>query len=419
MTSYQRLLHLLFIQALLFAFFLVSFKQVHAGGLQINYQGMRQTGMANTGVGLALDGSSIFINPGALAMGYQGGILLGSSSLIPRTTYFENRFDFDTYYTTERFVVTPIYLYAAFKGKEGSKWEKFTYGISLNNPFGGRSKWNDDWKGQNISREFSMNTFFVQPTISYQLTENIGIGAGLSYGVASILSRKSVDAAGGGSVQFSGQGTSIGFNLGLFAQITQEVSLGASFRSSLAVEIDQGLVQFSVPASLADRFSTQDFKTDFTLPRILSFGLGYKPNERTQFALDVVFAGWNVYDSLDLRLVEPKLIENNFPTRNYTNSISIRSGAEYAISDALLMRMGIYYDGSPVPSEYVTPEFPDANRLGLSVGLGLRFGQKISLDFSSTYDFTGERTAEFDEAQFQGVYNSNTYTFGLGLGYFF
>lgn len=391
---------------------------MYAGGLQINYQGQRQTGMANAGVGLALDASSVFFNPGALALNYQGGVMLGSNVLAPRTIFLEAP-PSDYLDSTERFVITPIYLYAGFNGKEGTAFENFSFGVSLNNPFGGTVKWADDWLGKNISREFSMNTFFLQPTISYQLSENIGIGAGFTYGIVNLLSRKAFNTdIGEGSVQFTGSGIAQGFNIGLFAQATKEVSLGVSYRTAMNIEIEEGLTQFTVAPSLEEAFPDQNFQTEFTLPRVLSIGLGYKPDERTQFAIDLIFTGWQVFDSLDLVLEDPDLV-SSFPTRNYTNSVSLRLGGEYALSESFLLRGGIYYDGSPVPSQYVTPEFPDADRIGFSLGLGYRVLQKFNVDISYTYDFTGERTSSFIEAGFAGKYLSTTSSLGIGIGYLF
>ncbi|MEM6804181.1 MAG: outer membrane protein transport protein, partial [Bacteroidota bacterium] len=226
---------------------LSAFEGLYAGGLQINYQSIRQSGMGHVGIGLSLDASSIFFNPGSLAMNYKGGILLGSSVLSPKIQYAG-----DYFAETDSVIFTPIYLYAAFKGKEGSFLERFSFGISLNNPFGGTVKWQDDWNARNISQEFSLNTFFIQPTIAFKLTENIGIGAGLSYGITNLLSRRVFNQIVDGSVQYTGAGISLGFNLGIFAQATPEISIGLSFRSKLEVGIKDGEVQFSDVDALTD-----------------------------------------------------------------------------------------------------------------------------------------------------------------------
>ena len=403
--------------------FFISPLYLWAGGLQINLQSQRQMGMGHTGTGLALDASSLFFNPGSMGFIRNGGVQFGSSIVLPATIFLEAP---PSIYLQEmeRFTTTPIYLYAAFKGKKDSKLNRFAFGIGLNNPFGGTAKWPEDWKGKFISQEFSFNTFFLQPTLSFNISPQVGIGAGMTLGFASLLSRKAISGTDGpnsteGSAQFSGFSQVAGYNVGIYLKPNDILTLGISYRSRIGVNINDGLVQFNVPVSLEENYPDLSFTSNITLPHVLNIGIGYKAEERMTLALDFNFTGWNVYDSLNLVLSEKVDNLRNYPTRKYENTLSFRVGGEYVLNEFINLRAGGFYDNSPVADHYMTPEFPDANKLGVSAGIGISIKQKLAIDISYIYEFTGERTAFYDEGKFDGTYESASSIFGLGLGYRF
>ncbi|MEZ4829592.1 MAG: outer membrane protein transport protein [Bacteroidia bacterium] len=166
------------------------------GGFQLNLHGQRQLGMAHTGTGLALDGSAVFFNPGALGFVSGGSVMIGSSAVFPRTNFLART---PSVYqeNMDTLLFTPIYLYLAWQIKSQQANKKgFSLGVSVNNPFLGGSKWPDTWKGKYISQEFAINTFFIQPTLSYRFNPQVGIGLGVSYGFASLFSRKAITVDG-------------------------------------------------------------------------------------------------------------------------------------------------------------------------------------------------------------------------------
>lgn len=394
-----------------------------AGGWQISLHGHRQIGMAHTGTGLAFDASSLYFNPGALSFIKRGGIQFGGSVMAPATSYL-GPFAGDTVISMEDFIITPLYLYTAFRPAPGKKLQKWGFGLGLNNPFGGQTKWGDDWKGKFISQEFIFNTLFLHPTLSYQLTEKLGLGGGVSLGFANILRRKALDATDGinntlGSVQYTGTARGMGFNLGVYLKANDHMSLGITYRSGINLNVNQGQAVFNVPASLEQDFPSQNFTTQLRMPRSINIGLGYQTEDRFLLAVDLNFVGWQVIDSVRFQLEEPIEDLPDYAARNYQNTYSLRIGGEYYANDRLTIRGGFFYDVSPVPQDFVTPEFPNSNHIGISAGIGLRVGNRFSLDLSYVYEFSGERTSIYEEAQFFGTYETTISNFGLGIGFQF
>lgn len=396
----------------------------YCGGFQLNLHGQRQLGMAHTGTGLALDGSSVFFNPGALGFQPRGSVMIGSSAVFPVTSFLARtpsvyQVNMDT------LLFTPIYLYLSWNGKaEIVKKKGFSFGISVNNPYLGGSKWPDDWKGKYISQEFAINTFFIQPTISYKFNEMVGFGIGVSYGFASLFNRKAIKGDGPngseGAAILSGTGRGISINAGLFLKPNEQVSLGISYRSSAKIDIPHGVAKFDVPESLEDVFPDMGFSTHFTLPGVLNIGIGYRPDERWLLAFDLNLTGWSSFDSLGFTFDQEIPPVNKWPARRgFINSTTLRIGGEYQANKKIRFRGGAYYDKTPVPEGFVSPEIPDADRIGLCLGTGINLVERFYFDLTWLYEFTGERTAIFDEAVFGGTYQTSTNIVGMGLRYDF
>jgi long-chain fatty acid transport protein len=102
-------------------------------------------------------------------------------------------------------------------------------------------------------------------------------------------------------------------------------------------------------------------------------------------------------------------------------------GIEYHVSAAVSLRSGYLYDLTPIPDERANPLIPDADRQGVSLGVGLGSAPWV-LDVG--YQFLWfEREKENDfgdrsnstvppiDARANGLYRSNAHVIGLSLGY--
>src|SRR5690606_41998892 len=97
------------------------------------------------------------------------------------------------------------------------------------------------------------------------------------------------------------------------------------------------------------------------------------------------------------------LLQDASSPRNYKNSWVYKIGAEVRAAERLWLRAGVYYDLTPVKKGYMTPETPDANRLGLTAGVGYRISDQLTLDVSFLYSDGIERTQTLQDAQDAGT----------------
>ncbi len=392
-----------------------------AGGFQINLQGQKQTGMGHTGTGLCLDNASILFNPGAMSfLDSLRGITIGGSFIFPRTTYLEL---YPGTYTAniEKHTGTPITLYAVYKFKKTDKWN---IGLGIYNPFGSKVQWADDWKGQFLIREIDLKTFFIQPTFSYKVNDKLGLGLGFVYATGTFALRKGVpiqDTLGNyGEGTLKGKAKGWGFNMGIYYQATEKFSIGLNYRSEVKVNVEDGNADFTVPNSVSEYFPSTTFSTGIRLPQMATLGLGYKLNSKLTLALDVNYVGWKSYDSLIIDFSEnTDKLKDIHSAREYQNSYIFRLGAQYKVNDKWTTRVGAYYDMSPVKAGYLTPETPDADKIGITAGATFKVAKKIFVDFSLLYIEGMKRTDTNIETGFGGTYKAKAVIPGFALNYVF
>lgn len=404
-----------------FSLYLLSLKVLTAGGFQVNLQGQKQAGMGHAGTGLLSDNSTILFNPGAMSfLDSLRGVSLGTSLIFPRTIYLE---PYPGTYTAtiEHHVSTPITLYASFKiGKS----DKLTAGLGVYNPFGSRLQWADDWKGQFLIREIDLKTFFIQPTLSYKVNEKLGIGVGFVYGTGDFSLRKGIpvqDSLGNyGEGNLNGKASGVGFNAGIYFKATEKFSIGIDYRSQVNVKVKEGTAEFVVPDALGQYFPATTFSTQLRLPQMATLGFGYIVNDKLKMALDINYVGWKSYDSLiiDFSQNTDKLADIH-SARMYKNVFIFRIGGQYKLNDKWTVRLGSYYDMTPVQSGYFTPETPDVNKIGITSGASAKITKKINLDLSLLFIEGLKRTNTSIETGFGGTYKSRAVVPGISLEYRF
>lgn len=400
--------------------FSFSISILRAGGFQVNAQGQKQLGMGHTGTGLCLDASSIFFNPGA--MGFLNNKFMvsgGTTLLFPRSVYVEPAPGIYTESMVHH-VGTPFNIYANWNS---GRISQLSVGFGIYTPFGSRAQWPDDWKGQFLIREIDLKTIFIQPTAAWKLNEHFGIGAGFVYATGSFDLRKGIPVQNSsgeyGEAKLHGAASGMGFNAGIYYKANVHWSAGISYRSTVNVEVKNGSADFTVPSSLAEYFPANTFLTAIKLPSVINGGIGYSTG-KWKFAYDLNVIGWHTYDTLRIDFAtNTDKLEDVHDARCYKDVFIARIGAQYELNSHFDLRAGAYYDVSPVKDGYLTPETPDANRLGLTCGTSIHFGEKFSTDISLLYIEGMKRTDTNFETGFSGTYKSRVIAPSIGLQYTF
>ncbi|MEM7292320.1 MAG: outer membrane protein transport protein [Pseudomonadota bacterium] len=397
---------------------------VHAGGYRVSLQGQKAQGMAHTGVAMAESAESVFFNPGSMAVQGDDSQFVGSINVLEGTVKYQNA-NTGTSAETDNPTGTPLNLYYSTKHSD-----KLAWGVGVYTPYGNKVKWQDDWAGSHLVNEIELVSVFVQPTISYRVSDTISIGFGPAFVSGAVefnrnLSTSLTDENGDRSnvtLKASGVGA-YGFNFGLLAKINDRTNFGVSYRSKVDLEARGESATFNnIPASLQATFSDTDFDADLVLPAELTLGVAHQVNDRLTLAFDANRTFWEEYEELRIEF------DNSVPTsinpRNYRDSNIFRFGFQYRRNDAWTFRGGIYWDKTPVQDGYFAPETPRNDSTNITGGFTYSQNSNLAFDFSflissfsqvdNSYDFYVENGVT---TPFEGTYKSSAFNLGFGMTY--
>jgi long-chain fatty acid transport protein len=388
-----------------------------AGGFQINTQGAKALGMGGSFVGLDNDASCIFFNPAGMSdLKNRHEIYVGASFIFPQVSVQTPAVS-NTNQNSP--VATPIELYYVFKCTD-----KLSFGLGINNQFGAKSSYPNDWEGRYIVQELSLKTYMFQPTVSYKINDYINVGAGFVYSTGSFDLMQAAPLESNsypyGEAHLTGTGNSTGYNVGILSHVEDYFTIGISYRSKFKLNLNNGSADFTdIPNAAANMYPpSTTFSSSVTLPAVLCFGIS-KEFMDGKFAITFDFwrTFWSSYDTLKFTFADTSTPSVVSP-RLYKDVNYFALGGYYQIKKKLIVRAGIFYDFSPIQEGYVSPELPDANTFGWSLGVSYKLNNTYSFDLSFlNYDDT--MTRSYTQEGFTATYHKIVSVIDVGINFSF
>jgi long-chain fatty acid transport protein len=387
------------------------------------------------------DASSIYWNPGAMprARGWtvSGGaaIIKIDGSFVQDTTAREWEGDVPT-------AVVP-HFFVNYRGAG-----KLAYGLGVYVPYGLTSQWTDDFPGRFAAKKASLQTIYVQPNLSYQITPNWSVGGGPVFGHSTVelvqavdLSQQRTSATGPTFGQLGiplrtefaratlkGSSTAFGVDVGLHGRLTPVWEMGVRFLSQLSFNYDDadatfeqrptglilaagnpitpGGISLPVDQVVAGSFAaggpltTQKVSTQIRHPAQVQVGFAYSGFTNTTLSAEYSYVGWKSFNQLpvDFTNTTPaSTATDKVIQEDYNNTSGIRLGADYRMLSGIALRAGFTATAAAAPDETVTPLLPEQDReLGM-FGIGYPFGGRYALDATYAHIFTPGRRGRIDE----------------------
>lgn len=356
-----------------------------ASGFQIGLSGQKNIGMGGTGTGLYLDQAAQFYNPGSFVFVQGNGIQGGVNMAIPRISFrAEGGANQENLQNKNVF---PFNGYIGF-GKD-NKWK---LGLAAYTPFGSELHYAQGWTGRYSLSDINLRSVFAQATASVAITPQLGVGVGLvmlAYGDVDLqrdIPLQGQTTTGVAHAQLTGKAEhKFGVNAGIMFKPSEKLSVGISYRSAVNATVSGGDVAITnLPAAAAGSFTARNFDVTLPLPDVYSFGVGVRPNDKLTLAFDANLVGWSRYQSLDFRYSNGVLggATSSSSKRQYEDALAFRLGAQYKITESFALRAGTFYDFACVRNGFVTPETPDADRIGFTAGFTYAVGKNFGIDGS-------------------------------------
>lgn len=430
-----------------------------AQGFSVYEHGTCATGRAGATVASTCDdGSAVFYNPAGIVSRTGLTISVGTTVIAPFGEFTDDETDRVTELENDPSVVPHVYATYGFN-------ERLAAGLGVYVPYGLGTQWPLDFEGRFLGYDNSLQSIYVQPTVAYRVTEQLSIGAGLTYVIAGVelnrrldLSQQAVPGAGltfqqlgvpvqtdfaDAKIESSGS-TGIGGHFGVQFRATDRVNLGARYLLPVKIEyegdaeFEQIATGLSLPQNPAlgplsgapidavllgsgifgtgGALGAQTGTTEITMPAQFVAGASFQATSSLALFADYQWSGWSSFEEINVDLENaPDLVQYE----GYSDTHALRLGAEYALNDAWKVRGGFLTHGAAAPDETVTPLLPEASRMEFTIGLGWQ--PVPSVEINAAYQYLGQqdrdgRVIDAPEGQRPTTdLNSGVYSFGANI----
>ena len=242
---------------------------------------------------------------------------------------------------------------------------------------------------------------------------NPALGAMIPQQLKEVMAK--YDYVSAASVGLKGDaGVRLGYNIGAMFDVNEKITIGASYRSKVMAKVKEGDIALDYANELEFKGLLQQvngllgqlqglpgvpekievpeldkgtFSAELPLPSVWSVGVTYCPAARWTLSGEVQFIGWGAYNSLIVNFSPAEELgkhDINAP-KHYKNSRTYRIGGRFAATSRLDVRLGAYLDETPVEDDYLNPETPSMNKLGITAGLSFRPLTNFSVDVAFSY----------------------------------
>jgi long-chain fatty acid transport protein len=406
---------------------------VQASGFAIESQGARAMGFAGAYVAQAADPSAIFYNAGGIGFLkgkqlYVGGAIAGSSTDFTGSGPTPPAGTLET--TSNGLALLPTIYYSQQVG------DTMVLGIGVSRPFATKAEWQnpDDFSGRYICFDCQIDSWSVNPTVAFRLADRFSIGGGIDIRFSNFTLARRLTADPNpfpvptDVAQLTldgGTDTGIGFNLGMLAMPTENLSVGLSYRHEVTIDhaAQADFVQILTGNTVLDQAvaialpGSQPATVSFTYPGSIAAGVALRRGYWT-IEVDFQWMLWSSFDAVSIAYANSPAFDTTLP-QDWEDTWRGAIGVEYLIRDDWEVRAGYGYDHSPAPTETISPFIHDADRHTFGLGGSWKY-EKVRLDFNLRYVlFRESATLGLSRYDYDGAYKSGSLQAGVSLGYRF
>ena len=388
-----------------------------ANAFLLNEFDAREVGRGDTGAASDYEPSSIYYNVGGIALG-DGTRFQVSGSLVQPFITFNQTGGPSTDTNTSPQVLPAVFVSHRIN-------DVVSAGVGFYTPFGSAISWPDDAPTLDVVHTLSLRSYFITPAVGINLGKlipGLTAGAGIDLVPATFEITKDVYfGSDRGTADLGATAFGVGGRIGAMYRVEAlpQLSFGAMWRSSVKLDYT-GTGNFDAPAPYRSSLPPDGpISSTIKLPQQWTVGAAYRPIDELEIEADLVWTDWSVFKNLDINV--PANAATGTQTlatpENYTNTFTVRAGAEYWLPDlGLGVRAGYIYDPTPVPSTSLTPQLPDDDRDEVTLGATKELGN-IDLSVGLLWLIprtraTATGTAE-DPPEYKGTYDISAFVASL------
>lgn len=249
--------------------------------------------------------------------------------------------------------------------------DMLSFGFAFTVPFGLATKYDPSWAGRYSSLENSIEAFNFNPNISFKVSDDLSIGAGVQAQYAKTTFTRMTNINNAELFgKTHGNDWGYGYNLGLKYNVSDELKFGLGYRSKI-------VHKFNGNSNLVGAVNSP---VDYTLttPESLTAGVTYDATQDLQLAFDTTWTRWSRLNNLTFAHVNSNL--DSTIDFKWKDSFLYSLGANYNVNSDLLLRAGTAYEKDAVPDSTRNFVVPTGDRIWASIGLNYKITDDFSVD---------------------------------------
>ncbi len=284
---------------------------------------------------------------------------------------------------------------------------QWSFGLSVTAPWGLSTQYPNDWVGRYYALQTKLLTANIAPVIAFNVTPHVVIAGGVQAQYAHGQFSNAVDVGtiaygpplygtpGAADIRakFDADGWGWGYTLGAIAQVSDALTLGVSYRSSVDTHAS-GKLNFNLTGNplaqavngFTGLFSNTPAKTSLTTPAVLNFGARWQLDKRWTLLGEANWTDWTSFKELRITSKNPAQ-PDDVTLANWKSAWFYALGVEYQADDRWTLRAGAAFDASPVPNSTRGPRIPDNDRTWIALGARYHASDCTDVSFSASHLF--------------------------------
>lgn len=240
-------------------------------------------------------------------------------------------------------------------------FERFGLGLTMD----------DDWFGRYNNLEVDIMTVTIAPTISYQILDNLSIGASFNVQALDVAMKQALHPLLPAATQHVKGDISLGIggSVGIKWDPVDWLHLGASYVTRVKHDIDGDVnIDGVQPFTIKTRGSAE-----ITTPDEITVAGTIDVTEKLTVGGTVTYSSWSVFDELVIKydVPVPPIYQSEVKSvKNWKDTVRFSVGGSYKFNDSWVFRASYTYDDSPLNKATLDYLVPAHDRHIFAFGLG-------------------------------------------------
>ncbi len=274
------------------------------------------------------------------------------------------------------------------------------FGLSVDVPFGMKTTYGKSTILRYASTTTSVQVIDLSAVLSFKITDALSLGLGPDvqfmkgeFNQVGTMSGAELDSDGINTANDTGYG----MHAGLMYELDENSRIGLSYHSQVVHHLT-GTSRFTGP--LANDFpqpiESNRAKVDIKLPPYTALSVYHKLNPSVALMGSIIYTQWDTVHNLVLQNVAG-VVDADAATNivallpmHLQSTFNLSFGADYAITDSIMLRGGLGYDQTPVRNAYRNVQLPDNNRYAFAVGSHFQSTPTVGFDLGWTHIFVNK-----------------------------